>query len=179
MRLSVENLITLKEPIMNYLDKNYLKEMTELNRKDELDQFFYNFHLHDILDIPKTLETKGDGKILVIGESIVKDKDLIGIIKSLNLDKSRVEFVTDYENVKNYDFANLRYNSNYRLILVGPMPHKVIGINGKKYSSMIEQMEQNPEIYPKVLRLTTASKLKITKTNFKKSLLIESQNGYI
>lgn len=179
MLLSAENLVALKEPILNYLDKNYLKEMTELNRNGKLDQFFYSFHLYDVLAIPKTLETKNNGKILVIGESIVKNKDLLGIVKSLNLDKSRFEFVTDYENVKNYEFANLRYNSNYRLILVGPMPHKVVGINGKKYSSIIEQMEQNPEIYPKVLKLETSTKLKITKTNFRKVLSIESQKEYI
>ena len=61
---------------------------------------------------------------------------MIGILKSLGIEESRVEFVLDYEGAKRYNFDRLR-NSEYRVILAGPMPHSIKGKGD--YSSMIEK----------------------------------------
>ena len=58
---------------------------------------------------------------------------------------------------------------NYSDVLVGPMPHKVKGIEG--YSSFLAMVEHCPEEFPKVIRLENANELKITKESFKTGLL--------
>ena len=57
----------------------------------------------------------------------------------------------------------------YSDVLVGPLPHRVEGIDG--YSSFLAMVEANPEDFPKIIRLESANELKITKESFKNGLL--------
>ncbi len=66
----------------------------------------------------------------------------------------------DYEDAENFNFEDLQYNPNTRLILVGPIPHSTKG----KDSSIINKMK-NTDGYPKIIRMIAGNELKITKSN--------------
>lgn len=106
-------------------------------------------------------------KIVVIGASEVKENVLSGIVKTLGLEKDRFEFCLDYDKVKTYQYNKLRYNPDYRLVLFGPVPHSSTGKNDN--SSVIAEM-QNHEGYPRVEVLSGNNAVKITKSNFRKTL---------
>lgn len=82
----------------------------------------------------------------------------------------------DYEDAENFNFEDLQYNPNTRLILVGPIPHSTKGKG--KYSSIINKME-NTDRYPKIIRMKAGNELKITKSNLKKVLRREIDSGYL
>lgn len=150
------------------------------NRMGELESLLESWGLQELIESESQgsdsfYDTHKDGQIIVLGDSQVKEHDLLGIIKSLGLDKDRFEFHLDYKDAVNYPFSKLQYNPNYRLVLVGPMPHSTSG-KGES-SSAIAEME-NGTGYPKVIRLGT-NELKITKTNFKKALQEQIDTNYI
>ncbi len=120
-------------------------------------------------------DTDKNGKIVVIGASQVKERDLTGVAKSLGIDKDSFEVCIDYKETKSFKFSELRYNPKYRLIIVGPMPHSTEG-KGES-SSVIAEME-NADGYPKVIRLGS-NELKITKTNFRNALQEMQRIDYI
>lgn len=109
-------------------------------------------------------ETYPEGRIVVLGGSEVKKEKLIGVAKALGISKDRLELCLDYEDLVRYNFPKLHYAPKYRLVLVGPMPHKTVGTGD--FSSTIAAMQQDPG-YPKVVELRAGAELKITKTNFK------------
>lgn len=107
-------------------------------------------------------------KVLVCGDLGIKQKDLSGLIKNMSLNPDQFEFVA-YDDVTNYNFSKLEYNSSYSDILFGPAPHQAKGADG--YRSIINCIESQPEIYPKMLRIETFSgELKISKTSFSSAL---------
>lgn len=69
----------------------------------------------------------------------------------------------------------MQYNPNYRLVIVGPMPHSTTG-KGESRSTISEL--ENGNGYPKVIRLGS-NELKITKTNFKQALQEQQNADYI
>ena len=152
---------------------------------EELTQAFKNNNLKTVLtkyhypDLAPTMVDDSigspDGKILIIGETNCKVKDLQGIFNAMGL-RGRVECHTDYEDIQRYQFNNLMYNNKYRLIIVGPMPHSTYGKD--EFSSVINRME-NTEGFPYVRRATANGGLKITKTNIKQILLEELESGFL
>lgn len=162
----------LEEIIDAVTEKIYLA-----NRTGELDQLLNDWGFGDLIQNECSsndyYDTHKDGKIVVLGSSQVKEHDLLGIIKSLGLDKDRFEFCLDYKQIVSYPFSKLQYNPNYRLVIVGAMPHSTAGKGDS--SSAIADMEKVSG-YPKVIRLGT-NELKITKTNFKQALQ-EQQNAH-
>ncbi|MFC2159239.1 hypothetical protein ACFLQS_00780 [Actinomycetota bacterium] len=121
-------------------------------------------------------DTNPEGKILIIGDTKLKDNKIYGCLKECGIPKERIALQIGYDNVKNYSFKSIQYNPNYRLILFGPVPHS--GVGKKEKSSIITQIE-NTDGYPKVVRLSDGHGLKITKTSLKKVVLQEIQNGYL
>lgn len=171
------------------LDSEDLEEVLDMitqkvilaNRSGELEDLLAEWVLSSLINrvYPQSTDdfydTYRDGKIVVLGSSEVKEKDLLGIVKSLGLDKDRFEFCLDYGDVKGYEFSKLRYNPKYRLVMVGPMPHSSSGKGDS--GSAIAEMENNCG-YPRVVRLGS-NELKITKSNFKKALNEQLVQAYI
>lgn len=109
------------------------------------------------------------GKILVIGQSNVRTRDLKGIITNLNLDPHRFELVINYQETINYRFNKLAYSEEYDFVLAGPMPHMTKGVGDA--SSIIGKMEDETDVYPPLVRIMNQSgELKITKSSFKRTL---------
>ena len=156
------------------------EKITLANRKGELEEMLEKWGMYDLIKsaFPSSddfYETEKDGKIVVIGAPQVKEHDLLGVAKSLGLDKDRFEFCLDYYESVKYPFHKLQYNTKYRLVIVGPMPHST-SVKGDS-SSAISEMETGVG-YPRVIRLGS-NELKITKTNFKKALQEQIAENYI
>lgn len=121
-------------------------------------------------------DSNPDGRILIFGDSQIKERQIYGVLKSIGIAKERVELYLDYKQVENYPFRKLRYNPNYRLILFGPVPHS--GKGKQNHTSIITQLE-NTDGYTKVIRIGNSHGLKITKTSLKIAIEQEIYNGYL
>lgn len=157
------DLLELSEKIYQKI----LKEISIAYSENKIDEVLNKYGLANEIEYP--CYDINNGKILVVGDSRVNKSDLIGIAKQYGIRESRIEFQLDYTRLHNFDFGNLRNSFVYSDILVGPLPHKVEGING--FSSFLAMVEANPEEFPMVIRLESANELKITKESFKNGLL--------
>jgi hypothetical protein len=146
------------------------------NREGNLEKFLVELGLDEINNTDNYYETYKTGKIVIIGESRVKKKELEGIIKSLKLDVDRFEFCLDYTDAKKYDYKKLQYNPRYRLVIFGPVPHSS---SGKSDSSSVIANFKKSDGFPRTEVLSSNSEVKITKTNIKSLLIKLIEEEYI
>lgn len=152
------------------LEKIYQKltlEITNAYYDGKVEEVLKKYGLTE--NIEYSYYDKNNSRILVIGSSMVNKDDMIGIAKRIGISSNKLEFELDYDRLTNFDFGKLRNSIVYSDILVGPMPHKVLGIDG--YSSFLAMVQDNIEEFPKVTVLESANGLKITKESFKNGLL--------
>ncbi len=143
-----------------------------------LQEYLYGIGMGDLYpkDEISLHETNPDGVILVFGDSSIKDREIIGIMKDLGINKDRIELHLGYDEIKRFQFKNIQYKPKYRLILFGPVPHS--GEGKQEKSSIISQLESD-DGYPKIIRLTDGHGLKITKNNLRTTLEEEIKSGYL
>ncbi len=122
-------------------------------------------------------ESDKNGKIVIIGASQVSADKIMGIVKSMGIVPKRIELFLDYNELVHFDYRKLQYAVNYRVFLVGPIPHKTEGTGD--YESFVSRMENNPIMYPRVVRLWANNSLKITSTNLRNALQDLISTGYI
>ena len=131
-----------------------------------------------LLPDAEPLYTFENGKILVIGEQTVSEDKLQLTAKKLGLNIDRFEFVLDYYKAQNYDYEKLVNNSNYRVVLVGAVPHKTTGTGQSR--SLLSELQSHPDKYPRTIALREDNgTLKITKTSFKRALQQLKEEGYL
>lgn len=155
------------------------KEIRKAYKDDDLENYLSSIGMKDIYPIQEEkllYDTDPEGKILIVGQSMIKENQVYGCMKNLGIEKDRVEMYLDYNEAKTISFENTLYNPNYRLILFGPMPHS--GKSKKDKSSIITQIESG-DGYPKVIRLTDSHGLKITKTSLKEAVEEQIDSGYL
>ncbi len=143
------------------------KEITDAYYNDEINYILEKYDLKD--EISYSYYDFNNAKILVIGNSMISKDVMVSIAKKYGIKENRLEFELDYDRLHNYNFGNLKNNMSYSDILVGPLPHKVKGI--ENYSSFLAMAEANPEEFPKIIRLEGSNELKITKHSFLDGLL--------
>ena len=143
------------------------KEITDAYYNDEINYILEKYDLKD--EISYSYYDFNNAKILVIGNSMISKDVMVSIAKKYGIKENRLEFELDYDRLHNYNFGNLKNNMSYSDILVGPLPHKVKGI--ENYSSFLAMAESNPEEFPKIIRLEGSNELKITKQSFLDGLL--------
>lgn len=173
--LGIAELADLETSLSAIFSERLTEIITRLNRTDKLNTWLELMGLTNLLEPEFSYHAYKTAKIIVIGESPIREKDLIGIAKSLSIDTKRFEFCLDYNEAKSFNFEKLRYNPNYSLALVGAMPHKTSGTGD--FNSAIARMEQE-EGFPPLIRIGLTD-LKITKTSFKTALEQAIDNGYI
>lgn len=176
MLLTIEQLSDLEGDILRELPDRITEILTRTNRCGDLQTLLKILNMEDLLEPETFYDTYREGKIVVVGQSEVKEDILLSIVKQLGLNKDRFEFCLDYYAAQKYDFKKMQYVPKYRLILFGPIPHS--GIAKKDSSSIISSIEKKPG-YPRVERLMSGGELKITKVNFKEKLSNLMQEGYI
>lgn len=147
-----------------------------LNRAGKLEEWLSMMNMEDIIpqERPK-FQSYQTGRIVIIGDSSVNTTVLFGIAKGFGIDKDRLELCLQYKETVTYPYSKLRYNPDYSLVLVGPMPHSTSGKG--EHSSVIVALESE-EGYPPVIRLGQ-NKLKISKSNVKAALQEAIEKGYI
>ena len=154
------------EEIEEIIDK-ITEKITFANREGTLDNLLISWGLNDLVQEEPAYDTDKNGKIVVVGASEVKEEVFKGVVKSLGLDKSRFEFDLDYNDLQTYPYRKLRYATQYRLVMFGPVPHST---SGKLNSGSVIAEMQNHEGYPRVEVLSGNNAVKITKTNFRNTL---------
>lgn len=153
--------------ILEKVYQKLVKEITEASYENKIDEVLKKYELQDEIEYPY-YDIK-NSKILIIGDSLVNKNDLINIARKYGIKENRIEFELDYNKLTNYNFGKLRNSMNYSDVLVGPIPHKVEGIEG--YSSFLAMTDAMPEEYPKIIRLESSNELKITRQSFINGLL--------
>ena len=176
--LMINELMELEDRLHDELDENLTGILANLNRQGRLGDLLSLLGLQHLLDVES--EPDGtflkNGRIVVIGASEVPEKHLQGVAKSMGLDKDRFEFYLDYEDGKKFEYSKLYYQSNYSLVMVGPMPHSS---SGKcNYSSAIAAMEAT-EGYPPVMRIEISGLRAISKSAFRMKLQEALDTGII
>ena len=166
------------------LDIDKLEELLEkirvkvlqANAFGELEDLLKQWGFEEFLQPDSVYETDKKGKIVVIGDSAVKESKLLGVIKELGLNPDRFEFCLDYNKAETYSYNKFKYNPNYRVVVFGPVPHSS---TGKHYSSSVIAEMQSHEGYPRVEVLNANNAVKITKSNFKDMLENLISTNYI
>lgn len=166
--LSIEELDELLEDIRI--------RVLEANRRGTLKQLLQDMGMQDILRPTSTFESYREGKIVVIGDSEVKEDMLRSIAGKAGIDKNRLEFCLEYSETQKYNYKKLQYAPQYRVVLFGPVPHSVTGKGDS--SSVITEMESQ-DAYPRVVRLCSNKTMKITKSNFKAAIEDLVEERYI
>lgn len=118
----------------------------------------------------------GIGKILIIGESFLTAQQAKGFCRTKGISHTRLEFLSDYDRLKNKGIRKFQYNDNYSLIIVGPVPHSMR--DKGDYTSIITQMEQE-DGFPPVVRANNGNTLKLTLSVFKQIINSQLDNGCI
>lgn len=143
-----------KEVTNAYYNGNIDELLNKYGLEEEVEHFYYNYN---------------NSKIIVIGESRVNKSDLEYIAKKNGIDPKKIEFELDYEKLTNYNFEKFKYNMSYSDVLIGPMPHKVKGLD--ESASFLSMVREHPEDYLKIIELRDTNELKITKQSFLNGLL--------
>lgn len=174
--LNQYELMNLESVLRTALNENLVGILSRLNSMDRLGEFLDMIGLGDLWPNQKVYQSFKNGKILIIGYTSIKPKDIEGVVKAAGIDKRRIELCIDYEEAKKYDIKKkLQYNTDYSLVLAGPMGHS--GKGKDEYSSKLTAMEKE-DGYPRVIRLG-CNELKITKEGIKKSLKEALDKGWI
>ncbi len=158
--LNPEQMVELVDSLQREFAAGKLEEIiASLNRSGRLIDFLKMMGLEMLLNAELLFNPRIHGKIVVLGDSRVKEEVLTGIGKDLGFNKRRFEFCLSYDDVKTFPFSKLRHSNNYAAVVVGPIPHKTTGTGD--YSSAIAAMEAGNG-YPPVYRIE-----KINKSSFR------------
>lgn len=162
----------LKIDVATKASKVIMKRIIGSRSYAELKAYLELIDLEELVPTIDNFEPNGD--VYILGDLKIRDNDISGIFKELSIDAERVKIIKGYDELKNQNFNKFQYDSSIRLILVGPMPHSMKGKG--RYSSMITRMETE-DGFPRVVRLGTEGTLRVTKSNLKKALSKEIQEG--
>lgn len=138
-------------------DNNKLKEEQESNKPQNQQT--------EVSDGHSLLQR--NQRLLVIGASKLSSDKLGAIARDyLGFEKNDFEYALEYDRVP--DLNKIRYGSRYAAIIVGPVPHKVMGLGDN--TSIIQKLK-NEKGFPPVYQVRTESgELKYTKDTFLKAL---------
>lgn len=164
MALSIYELDDLYQKMTERMGQDLLPAITRANRMGDLDGLLESLGMGDLGEAPSDDAYPFTSKILVLGQSEVKEQKLKSIARKRGFDSERFEFCLEYDRLKHFDFARLRDTLTYKAVMVGPMPHSTPGKLGS--SSAIAEMENHPDTYPRIIQLRSANELKITNNSF-------------
>ena len=159
------DLIQLRESVFQKITK----ELTNAYFNGTIDDFLEKYDLKEENTDESFYYDSNNAKIIVIGDSRISKSDMEGLAKHNGINPRRIEFVLDYEKLTNFNFEKFRNNMKYSDILVGPIPHKVKGLDAA--SSFLNMVNNQPDCFPRVIALRDANELKITKQSFLNGLL--------
>lgn len=144
-------------------------EIFNAYRNNELNEVLSKHGYSHLIDDAYEFYDKRNSKIIIIGdcESIGIDQVRMTLKKS-GVDSNDYEIISDYSKITNMSFDFLKNSSIYSDVLIGPMPHKVKGIEG--YSSLPAMIMDNQKNYPKLTEIVANSSLKISKASLRDAI---------
>lgn len=157
------------EQILDKIYQKLIKEVNEAYHNGKLDELLKKYGFVDENEDEHAYYDSNHSKIIVIGDSRISKSEMEGIAKHNGIDPRKIEFVLEYDKLTNYNFCKFKYNMSYSDILIGPIPHKVKGLDAS--SSFMAMVKKQPECFPKVINLRGSDNLKITKNSFLNGLL--------
>lgn len=162
-QMGLEELQELEKNVFDFLKI----ELIKLNQSGNLKSFLQ--HIGYLEKNGDFLETQSrQKKVLVIGQSNSKKRDLLKILQLSGFDEEQFDFIITYEDIEKFNFSTLRNSKKYHSILVGPMAHNQKGVGD--YHSMVTRLEDD-DTMPDTYRIMNNKKsLEITKTSFKNAL---------
>ena len=116
--------------LLEILEKIYtklIKELTDAYHNGNLDEILKKYGLED--EVEHFYYDANNSKIIVIGDSRINKNEMEIIAKKNGIDPRRIEFVLEFDKITNYNFEKFKYNLSYSDILIGPIPHKVKGLD--------------------------------------------------
>ena len=164
--LSAYEIVDLQQVMMERMEDSLLPAISAANRTGELADLLRLLGMSDLIDDGGTAIKPT--RILVLGDSAVKEPKLRSIAKRRGFDPSDFDFALGYNELKHYNFGKLRDSFTYLAVMVGPMPHSTPG--KRDASSAIAEMTSHPESYPPIIELRDSSGLKITNNSFARGL---------
>lgn len=151
------------------IDKLYnlvSEQVYTANRKQEMMRIYNSY---GIISKPDSLPFFADeAKILVLGDSEISVDDMKKEIIEEGLNIDRFELDLEFKSADR-DLDKIKDNPNYIFVCIGPLPHKMKGIEDS--TSAITKIRSEPNRYPRLLEIRSNSgDLKITKSSFKNTL---------
>ena len=159
------DLIQLRESVFQKITK----ELTNAYFNGTIDDFLEKYDLKEENTDESFYYDSNNAKIIVIGDSRISKSDMEVLAKHNGINPRRIECVLDYEKLTKFNFERFRNNMKYSDILVGPIPHKVKGLDAA--SSFLNMVNNQPDCFPRAIALRDANELKITKQSFLNGLL--------
>lgn len=158
-----------QEQVSDLINK-ITQDIIKANRTNQIDNFFLDFSKEKYMGVfEDRLFYTDRSLILIIGGTKLSENNIRAIARQSGIDPDKIECCLDYSKLKSFNFKKLEYNTNYKCILVGPMPHSVP--NKGDYESIISKMQIENDRYPTIIILKDLSnELKITNSNLKKAL---------
>lgn len=175
MKITDEELVY----IVTEVSIRFSLRIRQAHKQSRLESFLKDIGMEDLLtEVGKEgrFESFPDGKIVVIGGSHISAGEIYSCFMRLGIPKERVDLLLDYNKFTNLDLGYLQYNPMFRLVIAGPTPHSGRGIGD--HSSIIARLEEGSG-FPKVIRLSNAHGLKITKTALTKAIMEQLEDGYL
>ena len=153
------------EKLLNTIIDKLHKELMVSNRMGEIEKFLEKFNLQDCME--NAVPSYGyvdfnNSRILVLAFSFHKVDVLKIAAKKIGFDPRRIDF-EEYKSSFNYN--TLRFSSRYSDVIIGPVPHMGIGIDGA--SSFLALADKCPQEFPKIHRMEDSNgNLKVSKNGF-------------
>lgn len=147
-------------------------DLEQYNRTNELENYLRKISCDDLLEEYNKYYDTRNGKIIVIGASMISEDDIKKTAKKLGIHPKRLELHLDYDKNKHFNIMELRNNTNYSDIIFGPNAHKMVGIEDN--SSAIALIKNYAKDFPKLILAISNSEtqeLKITKTSIEQALM--------
>lgn len=106
-------------------------------------------------------------RLAIIGDARISTGAILSACEECGFSKSKVELFFEYDKLKALDTNNLlKARCHYDGLLLGPMPHHMKGTFLPSCATLLEQMEHEPERYPRFVAVRDhAGQLTITKTS--------------
>lgn len=156
------------QEIAEKITSKVINELRIANMQGEADALLKKYGISSEIDNSYQYISVRSAKILVIGDSRVGLDKLLLTAKKNNVAEKHIEFRTDYEKITNFNAETLWNSPVYSDILVGPIPHKIRGIEG--YPDLAALIKANETEFPKLTEMRVNGEPKITKTSFEQAL---------
>ena len=168
MRLNPEELQAFIEEALNKVHLDLIRG----NQRGELREVAERYNLTELLEgsAPSCDFYRNNArraKILVLAIQLPNVDDWkLRAKKKYRIPPDRIEF----QAIKsNFDYGHLAYSNAYSDVIVGPVPHKGVGIDDN--SSFLAAVCRHPEDYPKVHRMVDSNgELTLSQSAFERCL---------